>query len=327
LVEALSRDEKAELAAQANRFRALPRQERDRLRRLHQLIQDAADAQQLQQNLIAYGQWFSQLTLGEQEELKEALRGLPPDKQIDQLRQFIRQENRRDARQLSAEDSEKLRRAVLAIVEERRAALSHELQKRGASERARGLQGPRGTLMVLYWILQNEEASSEARERIVEALSPDARAHLEKLSRGGRRAQLWQWVRDSLRPKWGAGELEQFFIHELDNDQRERLLNLPPGEMQAELERLYVASELGFRGMVEPGDWPWHPPVPNRPPPRRDMGERGRRDGPPPPEFRDRQRFERGPQGPPPGPRDRNRREKRPPPPGPPPPDTRQNPI
>jgi hypothetical protein len=155
--------------------------------------------------------------------------------------------------------------------------------------------------MILYWTLQNEEVASEARERIIGELTPDARSYLESLDREGRRRQVWRWIRDSLQPKWGQDELQSFFAEELDNNQRERLLHLPPGEMHSELERLYVAEELGFRGLVEPGGGPWNPPGPNRLPFRFERDEGGRR-GPPPPDFRDRDRHDRGPDGPP-GPR------------------------
>jgi hypothetical protein len=318
-IEALTPEQKAEIAALANRFRALSNRDRNRLRDLQREIREAEDAEQLQRNLLAYGQWLARLSLGEQEELKEALRGRPVDEQLQRLQRFVRKENAEASRQLSNEDEEKLRRAVLAFVDERRSMLLNEMRRRGAGERARRLEEPRGALMILNWTMQNEDAAIEARDRIVGELSPEARAHLDRLGPRARRLQLWQWIRDSLQPKWSPGELEQFFANELDNNQRERLLDLPPGEMQSELERLYLANEIGIRGMMEWRDGPRHPQGQVRPDFR--PGMRGRPGGPPL-EYFERGRFDGRPEGPePPEVRRRGERPDRRPPnrPGPPP--------
>jgi hypothetical protein len=290
------------------------------LRHLHNEVEDSSDAQQLQECLLAYGQWLAQLTLGEQQELEDELRGLPADEQVERVRRLVRRENRRASRRLSADDAKKLRRAVLELVEERRSVVLQEMGRRGAPDRARRLEGPRGAFIILSWALQNEEGAQEARERIVSQLSAEAQDHLERLGPRLRQLQLWQWIRDSLQANWTPGELESFFAKELDNDQRAWLLNLPPGEMQAELERLYMDSQLGIRGGFAPGGGPWNPPGPKRPPFRPEMGKRGRPDGPPPPGFHERDRFEGRPNGPP-RPRRGERDDRRPPDsPGPPPP-------
>jgi len=288
-LEALPPKEKATLVARTNRFQSLPGHERDRLRSLQREIREAHDAAQLQRNLVAYGQWLSRLSLGEQEELKEELRGLPLDEQMDRVRRFVRQANQRASRQLSPEDAETLRRAVLAFTEERKSRIVPEMRRRGRADAARWLDEPRGALMILGRELQNDDSVNDVRERIVKQLSPEAQTHLESLRPWARRLQLWQWIRDSLKPNWGPGELERFFANELDNNQRERLLNLSPGDMQAELERLCVASEFGVRR-------------------------------PPPPELFERDPRARGANGPRgPGPNDR--KDHRPPRgPGPPPP-------
>jgi hypothetical protein len=113
--------------------------------------------------------------------------------------------------------------------------------------------------------------------------------------------------------------LERFFANELDNNQRERLLNLSPGDMQAELERLYVASEFGVRGVGAAGGGLSNPAPPIRPDIRPE-DRRGRLGGPPTPEYFERDPRERGPNGPR-GPRPDDRKDHRPPRgPGPPPP-------
>jgi hypothetical protein len=307
-VNFLSAGEKSELAAHARRFRELPRRERDRLRDLQRAIKDADDAEQLHVNLLAYGRWLAQLTLGEQEDLREELRGVPVSEQIKRLERFVRRENLQAARQLSGEEKDRLRAAVLAFVEERRTALLDEFERGGAGgERVRRLEG-RGTLAILTWMLRNEEGARLARDRIVEALDPETAALLERLNPRTRQMQLWQWIRQAMQPKLTPGELEKFFVDDLDSNQRERLLNLPPGEMQSELEQMYLAGELGFRGMTMPESGPWN--APRGPEFRPGM----RRPGGPPPDFPDGAPFD--------GPPDRRDGRRRGPPdrPGPPPP-------
>jgi hypothetical protein len=298
-IEDLSPDEKAILASQTRRFDELPAEEKRRIRALYRDILQAHDAASLLTTLVAYGQWLSQLTPGEQEQLREESWGLPPNDQIDRLRRFARQERNRAARRLSAEDAEKVRAAALTLVEERRSMLLDEMRNRGPADRGRRLEGPRGALMILSRELQDDDAAEQARRRIVAQLSPEARSHLERLGRWNRRLQryqLWQWIRDALQPKWGAGELEAFFAEELDNSQRERLLNLPQGEMKAELERLYLINEFGFRG-GERGIGP------DRTDHRPGLGEResgGRDRGRPPQQPPPHRRRPPPPDGPPP---------------------------
>jgi hypothetical protein len=326
-LENLPPEKQAELLTQADRFRDLPTSQRNRMRGLQEEIRGADDAAQLQRNLLAYGQWLSRLTLGEREELKDHLSDVPVEGQMERLRRFVRRENQRASRELSPEDAETLRTEVLALVGEHKPRLLHEMRRRGRGDLARRLEEPRGAMMILGRELQNDDTAGIVRERIVNKLSPDARAHLDRLGPWGRRMQLWQWIRDSLKPDWGPGELERFFAQQLNSSERERLLDLPSGEMQAELERLYVASEFGLRGPAGPGGEMRNPRGPDRPDFRPEMGKRGRPGGPPP-EFAP-EPFDRGPEGP--ARFRRDLRDGRPPPPfgrpGPPPPQEQQEAI
>ncbi len=255
LVESLAPEQKVRLAAQAQRFNALSSAERQRLRQLQRDISQADNSEQLQRHLIAYGDWLAHLRPGEQEELREGLDALAADEQVGYIRRFVRREREQTSRRLSAADAEKLRQQVLAIAEERRSLFEEELRHRGRG-RARRLEGSpaRVALIILSWELRNDATP----QRLVDALSPEARSRLGQLGPFASRMQLWRWIRDSLQPTWGPGELELFFTETLTSSQREQLLNLPPGEMQAQLERLYVGT-LGF-GDVET----WRDEVPGR---------------------------------------------------------------
>jgi hypothetical protein len=132
-------------------------------------------------------------------------------------------------------------------------------------------------------------------------LSEDVKNHwnnLPRWPRERRRNQLTEWLHEASQPKWGPQDLEKFFLSDkLSQDEKQRLLEMPRAKMDAELERLYLKSELniefsdalrGQRGRF--GD---RPPEGGRP------GENWRGEGPPPrgerfgPERRPGERFDR----------------------------------
>ena len=315
-VEQLPADQKASLVAKWKRFQSLaPTPEaQQKLRDLEQQIAQADDADQLWHTLLAYGQWLSRRTPGEQAEL----RSLPTDERLRRVRQFTHQDDRHAEQQLSAEDAKALREAVLTVAEQRKQALVQQMRERGDDDPERRLQKrpAAAALYVLFRELKNDQTRDALREQLTAQLSSAAQQYLESLRTPRREAQLWQWVRDSLRPKLGPEELERFFAEDLDNNQRERLLSLPRDEMEAELEQLYfgAGAELGLRGMAglrgfgpDPfGPGARRPGLPGDGPPRgpgrRQWDGEGRphdpgRRGPPPDDFGPR-RFDRGPEGP-----------------------------
>jgi hypothetical protein len=301
-IESLSAEQKAQLAAQAKRFENIRVPgEQIRLRQLEREIGQADDSQRLRQTLVAYGQWLNDLTAGQQQQLRDDMAEMSADEQVDLVRQFVRREKAEASHQLSDEDAATLRRELLALANERQSALLREMRRRGEGDRARQLEGPRGALMILTRELM-QDGGDKTRERLTESLSPGAREHLDGLNGWRRRLQLWNWVRDSLQPKLGPNELERFFAEKLDNDTRERLLNMPADEMRPQLERLYFAAEFG---RDDAASW-WNEL-------REARGERGRPDGRRDELRPDRQRRERdrdrGP-GPPSG--DRFERERMP---------------
>ena len=340
-VERLSTEQKAALATQARSFSEKPL-EQDRLRTLAQEVSIADDA--TKKTFFAYGQWLDERTPGDLEQLRENLRDLSPDEQVEHMQALIRRENEQAARHLTAEDAKRLREEILKIAAERKEAFLSRMQRRGDAERARPFEGPGLALLILHAELRNDETRDATLHQLINSLSQDARDHWNRLSRRRSEAQwlqLTQWVRDAVQPKVGPRELEAFFANDLENSDRERLLGLPAGEMHAQLERLYLAREFGlsgaldWRGFSELGRGPGSPPRPPRDwrrdgPPR----DRGRPGEPPPPDGFERNRFQPGPDvrpGPPPD-EFRGRRPPRnlpgPPPDGPPPPgDSGQQPI
>jgi hypothetical protein len=334
-VEALPSEDKVVLAGQAKRFGELEKNKKDQLLAL----QDKISAAGLDLQLLAYEQWLSRLTAGEQEDLRQNLLDRPVEAQVKLVRQLVRQESEQASRQLSDEDAETLQKNLRAIAADRKVELMASPKWRAEGDRSRP---PVALTMIARELFRNDETRKELRDQLMKGLSPKAHDQLASLSGGRRNFQLWRWILDSMPTRVDSDELERFFAEKLKTDQREKLLSLPPKEMQASLERLYYATELGYGDVAEwwsqfrESGWP-----PNWPGERRGFrpdgppGERGRQDGPD--EFKDGERRRprpRGPGGPgsPPRPGERDFRDDRrpsfeppdgprpgPPPKGPPP--------
>jgi hypothetical protein len=322
-VENLSEEEKVVLAAQAERFftKLAPTQQ-DRVRDLERDVRVGGEG--LQRTMLAYEQWLSRQTAGRQEELRQNLLDLPVQDQVELVGDLVERQREQSWRPLSTEDAEKLRSVLLAIAAERQADLATERRRRDGSDRPRRGEGGALTLLSRE-LLRNDDGNNRLRRRVVNELSPEAREHLDSLSGWRRNAQLWRWIIDALQTKVDSDQLERFFAEKLNNTQREQLLSLPPKEMQAQLERLYYATESGYGDAAQWWSEMRESMGQNRPgPDRREF----RPDGPPR-ERGPRDRGEpiseperrRGPGGPPPGgppPRDGGLRDRRPRPNSPP---------
>ncbi len=277
-VENLTPDEKAVLASKQKRFQEIAKnpKEQQRLRDLEQAIRHAEDANQLQMTLVAYNGWLTQLRPGDREDLST----LPTDERLDLIRRIVHQDAERASRRLSAEDSSRLREEIMKIYDERKSAFERSMRRRDHDNRVK-LEGPqtRRALIVLNWELRNDDRDDETRDRLVKQLSPEAQSHWEKISRHDRRRralQLWQWLMQSMRPSLDPKTLEEFFANDLESSEQERLLSLPPDEMQSQLERLYLAERFGLRDadqwLGEPGGFSPGP----APDGRRSTGDRPR---------------------------------------------------
>jgi hypothetical protein len=299
-VEGLSADGKAELAAKANRFRALsPAPEAQRqLVDLERDMARADDAAELQQTMLAYVQWLAHRPAGEQAELRQ----LSISDRLARIEDLVRREDHLAAQQLSPGDAVRLRKEVLAIAEDRRADFEKFVEQRRGRDHG-DLPRRIDPRWIAWWAIihdwRDEQSRDAMRERLTSHLSPAAKSTLQSLRRR-QDEQLMRWVRESLSPKPGPEELEQFFATQLDIEERARLLSLPAAEMQEELEQSYIEQELGLprmqwrdvfsapgrfgRGLRGPDDRP---------------RDRARRDGPPP-NGSPRGDMDRGPIGPPP---------------------------
>lgn len=321
-VNSLSAEQKANLAERARAFEELRHtpEEKKRLRTLTNDIRGADDAEALQSTLVAYGQWLSRHTPGQQEQLRDELSGLATNKQVDVIQKIVRREDEQAARHLSPEDVKTLRDELLQLAQKKKSELIGKMPPGRERERIANQETTNvgQALIVLHAALRSDENGDATIDNLINKLSPAANEHWKKLGRwrrDARRLQLWQWIHDALQPKWTPQDLERFFVSErndlgdkkaLTNDEKARLLEMPRAKMEAELEQRYLSAELGIddrlqflREFGEAGRGPRNGPGPEAA--RPGAGPQGRRpEGPPPDE-----RF--GPGGQPPADRDRNR--------------------
>ena len=303
----ISDDRRVTLRANFNRFRNMPAAEQERLRNLHTEIESSPDSLQLQQTVIRYQQWLNNLPASEQ----YSLRKLPPAERVSRVARMLSATQENNALNLTPRELknlwDKIQPQLKGLGDKAEADFpEHDLKRLRASREDRY---SRELLRMLI------DQSERFQPIILEALPEDASRQFEQLPQLKKREQMFEWGRQSMwlqKHDWQApgqsGEalqqdLEEYFVAELEPGEKERLLALPPDQMQQELERMFrgAPSSRRWGGPPEHGR---RPPPGMRPPHGPEDFRRGRRGDNPP------RRGERG-SGRPPLDRDR---------PGPPPP-------
>ncbi len=289
-IQSLAPEQKAELADRARAFEDSS-EEQSGMRKVMADIRQAQDASDLQRTLVAYGQWFLRHTPGEKQQLREELSGKTSDEQANLIAERVRREDEQALHHLSDADAEKLRNEIFKLVEQHKSETDKipQARERGGIAGAEAFRA-RQTGRTLQRLLRNDRENDRDREQterqLIGQLSPAAQSHWDKIGRfpRERNLQIWQWIVDALRPKWGPKELEEFFVSDkLSDDKRAQLLNLRTPEMQAALKQRFINSELGVDVMK--GQFP------------REFAEPGRmqRNGPPGGQLGPERQFGPGP--------------------------------
>jgi hypothetical protein len=287
-LRALSPAERTNLRAKANRFRDLPPEEQDRLRKLHAEVA-APDADDLRQTLLIYQQW---------------LRGLPPDRQfelrsmgapdrVDTIRQWAAEMRDDSLFALSEAELRSLFQSVREPLADIRRVVTRNVEfggnraKQGRGDRAgerdrgddRNRDGDRsdgrdrdrgrpGNFFSQPFMQYRREltnrldpAPGDSREfyqAVLAALPERTRDPFEQLSRRDKVERFLTWMRQYSASMGDISQqdLERFFAEELDARTQAELLRLPPGEMEQALKWRYRRQpNSGF-----PGRWWLGPP-------------------------------------------------------------------
>ena len=281
----LDDEERTNLRAKFNRFRQLPANEQQRLRKLHGEIAAEPDADKLQTAMLVYADWLGGLPPARQFEL----RTMAPDERVRTVERWA--DDMRDDALLTLTDEE-LRRLVHKIREpldelQRDAAKSvlksDDGRKNNRGGRAMLNQLPNAMAMQVF---SGMSRSGEFQEKVLAALPERTHDAFKSLEPRQKIERIMTWLRQSetLQGEVSQEALERFFAEELDAETRAELLSLPPDEMEQALRRMYRFQP----GRANGKPWAWG------------KGERG--EGPHSREGRDG-RGPGGPGGPEGGPR------------------------
>ena len=257
-VESLPAEQKAEFMDRTRVFGELRHDpaEKDRLRQLANEIGRATDAEKLQATLVAYGQWLSRHTAGDQQQLTDDLSGLSLDEKVSLISKKVHREDEQAARHLSADDVQKLREEIFTFAKAKRPELLERLQGRERERiAAEDVTSFYQALLVMMHALRTDENADVIIDRMISKLSPEANAQWQKVSRGRRdlrKLQLGVWIYDARERKGEPENLERFFVsNKLSNDKRQELLEMDRAKMEAELKRLYLGSEIGVEDRLQ----------------------------------------------------------------------------
>src|SRR6476646_10458430 len=181
-IQSLPAERKAELADRTRAFDDLEQasEEREHMRKVMEDVREATDKDDLQKMLVAYGQWLSRHTGGQQERLHEQLRGRPVEEQVAVVQKTIEADEEQHYRHLSLDEAEKLRQEIIQIAKDRRPGFMSGRKE----DRASNFDDQRirqATLTAIRELFQEKDNKKRAEneERLTSQLSPESQAHLK----------------------------------------------------------------------------------------------------------------------------------------------------
>lgn len=267
LVADMDPEEKEQLRLAAERFRNLAPEERQRIRRLHEELLDAPDADQLEPIVRRYFDWLKTLTPFSRTGLAEMD---PKDRALWIKKRLEAERRRQGGWRLGDDDLMKLRKWAFEYAakhEKQFIETFSEEERKNLSE----LRNPRTQRWVVFERMMQQWRSADPQkplpmmndgelENLRGQLSLRARRRLESappamqwkmaagwLMQGPHRPAAFDAPRGA-----SAGDdderLARFFETELNGEQRDWLLSLPPEEMQRELHRLFLMHAGGRKG-------------------------------------------------------------------------------
>jgi hypothetical protein len=292
-IEGLPPAEKADLAQKKASFDNLSSTEREKIRRLHQELQNDADAAELRRIMHDYYLWWKNLSPYEKNEMSSPS---SPQARVERIEKKKQEELRRNPANLSEEDIAALREWMKQYFvkfedryQEYLKSLSPEKRKawedKPAEERRRDVMRFFRQQWQQWQPWQrggNRSPSPEELAALRAKLSPEIQAMLEDKPplEQGKIIQGWlhSLARQKIEAPWGRrpgslvdeNEIAEFFKG-LPEKEREQLLYLPPEILHHELQRRYLSrmnQMQPFVGRPE-GPFPGGPPGPRGFPDRR----------------------------------------------------------
>lgn len=254
-VEAMSAEEKQELAQKRERFERLPPAEQDQLRELHTTIATAEDGKRLQGVMERYTAWLATLPAGQRADLLR----LPAEQRVAEIKRLVHEEEKKRLNEMALQElTQPDLAAILAWVDDLLTRREAEILAKVPTlrERLAGVDDPKRRRMALYFSLHRGTLKEVMRpepadvERLSTRLSPKARQSLENARVSGTLPQLGErWMQAALHSQWRPPpvpeeELRRFFHEKLDARQRQYFESLPAERMRYELTHFYYADRF-----------------------------------------------------------------------------------
>lgn len=262
----MSAEEKDALIRKKERFDRLSAPEQQRMRTLHEAIENHQEGNRLKAVLTRYNEWLKTLPTAD----RTRLLGLPADERIKQIKLLQQQQVQKNygllgENQTPPGDLGKLFRWANAYVRrhEREILAGLPQQYREQYLRADPRRRQRMLLFAAIGLMGRRRSgqrmpqpTAEEMEQLNDALSPQAKKILEHESDAARRIILVQrWLQVALlarlAPPISIDELQRFFNDDLNDTERERLDQLSPDQRQRQLRRLYYMRNRPGRGDME----------------------------------------------------------------------------
>lgn len=261
-IAALSPTEKDRLSRNLQRFNALDPAAQQRLIELETSLSRDPQSEALLTTLEQYYDWLKNLTPGQRYELRR----LPAHERIDRVAHLYAEESQRQVQRqdrivllqwLEQRVLSRLPQAERDAISarpplERRAVVMREMYNPSRGPNTTGRRG-RGLLVV-------DEVEPADVDRLIDSLQSELKDKLRRAKDiDERRDVLRSEISDLFRHIFGDRQnlfseddmaanrqaLNEFFERSLDDDDRDRLLSLPPDEMQRELRGMYFRRQLG----------------------------------------------------------------------------------
>ena len=282
-IEQMSPEARKQLLENWQRFQSLPREEQDRLRRLHEAFEARQDRDTLGRVMKAYYDWVSDLPDFDRAELAR----LAPAERVAKVIELQRQQQQRGFRgrpvgsfghgafvgkaglpNLSPDDIEAVRKWILRYAVERRrelaAALPPAAREKWDAEFEKVLnESPNAEKpiwrMLIDWHMANPKQDLPLSEgdlaSLLAVLTEPARKQLQSRRLDQQRELAHKWMRGAvvfhffahqkeIRDLATPEQLAAFFENELEPEKRDRVINRPNEESQWWLRFYYFQSRM-----------------------------------------------------------------------------------
>ena len=237
-LDQLDDEERTNLRAKYNRFRQLPVDEQNRMRKLHGQIAAEPDAEKLQQAMLVYSDWLGGLPPARQFELRTMQ---PPTERIRTIERWV--DEMRDDAVLTLSDDE-LRRFVRKVrgpLEDLQRDAMLEASKADGGRGRNAMQLNQIPNAMIRRVASGMSEPGEFQDAVLQALPERTHEAFKSLEPRQKIDRIMTWLRqsESMQGEVSQEALERFFAEELDAETRAELLSLPPDEMEKALQRMY----------------------------------------------------------------------------------------